>query len=141
MVDGAMESPIVIVLNIGENLVPCTWILRIVHVQDVHNHPINDLCLDISLGVKRRGFCELGVQQRPDTRPKCVEESVVPVVDDGLWYPKVNPHSFEDELGSICHYDILLAGCEDGHLRKSINDHKYIVISLLGGRQARHIIH
>jgi hypothetical protein len=107
--------------------------LRIVHAQDVHNHLIDDLYLAIGLGVERSGFCELGVQQRPETRPKGVEEPVVSVEDDGLWYPKVDPHSFKEELGSICHCDILLTGCEDGHLRKPINDHKHTVISLLGG--------
>ena len=61
-------------------------------------------------------FCELGVQQRPKTRPKCVEEPVVSVGDDGMWYPKVDPNSFEEDLGSIFRCDILLIGCEDGHL-------------------------
>jgi hypothetical protein len=64
MVGGTMESPVVTVLDIWETLIPCTWMLRIVHVQDVHNHLIDDLCLAISLGVESSGFCELGVQQR-----------------------------------------------------------------------------
>jgi hypothetical protein len=63
MVGGAMESPIVIVLNIGEALIPCTWILRVVHARDVHNHLIEDLYLVISLGVESIGFSDLGVQQ------------------------------------------------------------------------------
>ena len=58
-----MESPVVTVLNIWETLIPCTWMLRVVHVQDVHNHPIDDLCLAISLGVESSGFSELGVNQ------------------------------------------------------------------------------
>jgi hypothetical protein len=37
--------------------------LRVVHVQDVHNHLIDDLCLAIGLGVESSGFSELGVQQ------------------------------------------------------------------------------
>jgi hypothetical protein len=45
----------------------------------------------------------------------------------------MDPHSFEEELGSIFHCDSLLAGCEDGHLRKPINYHKYTIIALLGG--------
>jgi hypothetical protein len=102
MAGGTMESPVVTVLDIWETLVPCTGMLRIVHAQDVHNHPIDDLGLAIGLGVERSGFCELGVQQRPETRPKGVEEPVVSVRDDGLWYPKVDPNSFEEELGSIC---------------------------------------
>jgi hypothetical protein len=52
MASGAMEIPVVTVLNIGETLIPCTWMLIIVHAQDVHNHSIDDLCLDISLGVE-----------------------------------------------------------------------------------------
>jgi hypothetical protein len=62
-----MESPVITVLDIWENLVPCTWILLIVHAHDVHNHPIDDLGLSIGLGVERSGFCELGVRYRQET--------------------------------------------------------------------------
>jgi hypothetical protein len=116
MVSGTMGIPFVTVLEIWETLVPCMGVLRIVHAQDVHNHPIDDIGLAIGLGVERSGFCELSVQQRPETQPKSVEEPVVLVRDDGLWYPKVNPNSFKAELGSICRCEILLTGCEDGHL-------------------------
>jgi hypothetical protein len=109
MVGGAMEIPVVTVFNIGETLIPCTQILRFVHAHDVHNHSIDNLCLVVCLGVERSGFSELGVQQGLETRPKCVEEPVVPVVDDGLCYPKMDPHSFEEVLGSICCCDTLLA--------------------------------
>jgi hypothetical protein len=63
MVGGAMESPVVVVLNIGKTLIPCTWILRVIHAQDVHNHLIDDLYLAIGLRVEGSGFSELGVQQ------------------------------------------------------------------------------
>jgi hypothetical protein len=141
MASGAMESLVVTVLNIGKTLVPCMWMLRIVHAQDVKNHLIDDLYLVVGLGVESNGFCELGVQQRIETRPKCAEESVVPVGDDGLWYHKVDPHSFEEDIGSIYDCAIILAGCEDDHLQKLISDQKYVVISLLCGQQARHVIH
>jgi hypothetical protein len=72
MVDGDMEHPVVIVLNIVETLIPCMWMVRVVHSKDVHNHFIDDLCLAVCLGVESSGFCELGVQQWPETRPKCV---------------------------------------------------------------------
>ena len=62
MVGGDMESLVVTVLNIGETLIPCTWILRVVHAQDVHNHLIDDLYLVVCLGVERSGFSELPVQ-------------------------------------------------------------------------------
>jgi hypothetical protein len=58
-----------------------------------------------------------------------------------MWYPKMDPHSFEEDLGSICLCDILLASCEDGHIRKQINDHKYTIISFVGGWNTIHIIH
>jgi hypothetical protein len=45
----------------------------------------------------------------------------------------MDPHSFEEELGSIRHCEVLLVDYEDVHLRKPINDHKYTIISLLGG--------
>jgi hypothetical protein len=62
MDDGAMEIPIVIVLNVGEAPIPCTHMLRVVHAQDVHNHKIFKLCLTICLGVGSNGFSEHGVQ-------------------------------------------------------------------------------
>jgi hypothetical protein len=141
MSNGAMESLVVIVMNIGETLVPCMWMLIIVHAQDVHNYLIDNFYLAIGLGVESSGFCELGVQQRPKTRPKGAKKLVVSVEDDGLWYPKVNPNSFEEELGSISRCDSLLTGYEDGHLRKPINDHKHAVIFVLGGRHTKHVIH
>jgi hypothetical protein len=95
MVGGAMDSPVVTVLNIGETLIPCAWILGVVHAQDVHNNLIDNLSLVSFLGVERSVFSELGVQQGPETRPKCVEESVVPIKDDGLWYPKMDPYAFK----------------------------------------------
>jgi hypothetical protein len=116
MVDGTMESPVVTMLDIWETLVPCMGMLRIVHVQDVNNHLIDNLSLATGFVVERSGFCELGVQQRPETQPKGVEELVVSIRDDGLWYPKVNPNSFEEYLGNIFLCDILLIGCEDSHL-------------------------
>jgi NRPS condensation-like uncharacterized protein len=62
MVSGAMESHVVDVMNIEKTLIPGTQILRVVHVQDVHNHMIDDLYLAASLGVEINGFSELGVQ-------------------------------------------------------------------------------
>jgi hypothetical protein len=62
MASGIMESLVVTVLDIWETLVPCTWMLKIVNVQDVHNRPIDDLYLAIGLGVESSGFCELSVQ-------------------------------------------------------------------------------
>jgi hypothetical protein len=44
-------------------------------------------------------------------------------------------HPFEEDLGSGLCCDILLAGYEDGHLRKLINGHKKTVISLLSLRK------
>jgi hypothetical protein len=63
MVVGAMENLVVIVLKIGDTLIPCMWMLRVVHVQDVKNHLIDNLYLVICLGVERSGFSELGVQK------------------------------------------------------------------------------
>jgi hypothetical protein len=63
MAGGAMESPVVVVLNIGKTLIPGTQMLRVVHVWEVHNHPIDDLSLAVGLGVESSGFSELGVQQ------------------------------------------------------------------------------
>jgi hypothetical protein len=61
MADGAMESPVVTVLNIGETLIPCTWRLTIVHAYDVHNNTIDYLGLVFCWGVESSGFSELTV--------------------------------------------------------------------------------
>jgi hypothetical protein len=63
MADGAIESLVVVVLNIWKTLIPCTWILGFIHAQDVHNHLIDDLCFTIGLRVEGSGFGDLGVQQ------------------------------------------------------------------------------
>ena len=74
-----MKSLVVAVLNIGEALVPCVWMLLVVHAQNVYDHPIDDLCLAISLGMESCGLSELGVQHRPETGPKCIEEPAIPI--------------------------------------------------------------
>jgi hypothetical protein len=63
MASGAMESLVVVVLNIGKTLILCTWMLRDIHAQYVHNHPIDDLCLAVGLRVEGNGFSNIGVQQ------------------------------------------------------------------------------
>jgi hypothetical protein len=49
--------------------------------------------------------------------------------------------SFKEDLGSGLCFDALLAGNQNHHLRKAINNHKKIVISPLGGWEARHVVH
>jgi hypothetical protein len=49
--------------------------------------------------------------------------------------------SFKEELGSGLYCDALLAGNQNCHLRKAINNHKNIVISPLSGWEARHVVH
>jgi len=44
--------------------------------------------------------------------------------------------SFKEEFGSGLCCDSLLAGGQNRHLRKAINNHKNIVISPLGGWEA-----
>jgi hypothetical protein len=53
----------------------------------------------------------------------------------------MDPHSFKEDLGRIFYCDALLVGCENGHLQKLINHHKYTIISLIGGWKARNVIH
>jgi hypothetical protein len=63
MASGDMESHVVAMLNIGNNLIPCMKMLIFINAQDVHNHSIDDLCLAMSLRVEGSGFSELGFQQ------------------------------------------------------------------------------
>jgi hypothetical protein len=58
-----MYGSVLVVLNIGKTLIPCVRVLVIVHVQDMHDHSVDDLGLAIHLGVECSGFGELGVQQ------------------------------------------------------------------------------
>jgi hypothetical protein len=68
MTGGAMESHVVTMMNIWKTLIPCMWMLRVVHVNDVHDHLIDDLYLAINLGVERSGFSDLGVTIRDSTK-------------------------------------------------------------------------
>jgi hypothetical protein len=63
VVDFAMYGSVVAVLNIGKTLIPHVGMLGIVHVQDMYDHPVDNLSLVIYLGVEGNGFGELGVQQ------------------------------------------------------------------------------
>jgi hypothetical protein len=63
VVGDAMEGSVVDMLNIRKDHIPCVWILGVLHAQDMHYHPISDLCLvSINLAVEGSGFGELGVQ-------------------------------------------------------------------------------
>jgi len=44
----------------------------------------------------------------------------------------MNPNMFKEELGGGLSCDALLAGCQNYHLRESINDHEGTVIPMLG---------
>jgi hypothetical protein len=46
------------------------------------------------------------------------------IKDDGLCYPKMYPHSFEEDLGSGLCCDALLAGDHNRHIGKLINHHE-----------------
>ena len=62
MASRAVESPVVVVLNIREALFPCAWILGVVHAQNVYDHPVDNLCLTISLRMEGYGLSDFGVQ-------------------------------------------------------------------------------
>jgi len=55
--------------------------------------------------------------------------------------PKMHPYSFKEEFGHFFYCDTLLVGHQYSHLRKFVHDHNYIVITMLGRREARHIVH
>jgi hypothetical protein len=61
----AMNRLVVVVFHIRKVVIPCAWMFRVVHPQDVHDHPIEHLYLAISLGMEDSGFGEHGVQQCP----------------------------------------------------------------------------
>ena len=127
---------IIAMLYIGEALIPCAWILWVLHAQNVYNHPVDDLYLAISLGMERCGLGELGVQHWLEVGPKCAEEPTIVIWYELLWDPKVHPHSFKEEFNSGLYCDILLAGRHNGHLRESVDDHENTVISIISRRNA-----
>lgn len=51
------------------------------------------------------------------------------------------PHLFKEEFGSVLCCDTLLVGRQYRHLRKIFHNQKYTVITTLGIREARHIVH
>ena len=51
-----MYGSIVVVLKIGKTLIPCAWVIGIVHEKDMHDHLVDDLSLAIRLGVEGSGF-------------------------------------------------------------------------------------
>ena len=59
----AMEGFVVAMLNIRKDLIPCVWMLGVVHAHDVHNHLVDNFCLSISLGVEGSGFGKISVQK------------------------------------------------------------------------------
>jgi hypothetical protein len=58
-----MQGSVVAMVDIGKTLIPCGGVVGIVHMQDMYDHPIDDLSLAICLGVEGSGFGELGIQQ------------------------------------------------------------------------------
>ena len=63
MANRVVNRSFVVVLHIGNVVIPCVWMFEVVHPKDVYDHPIDYLCLAISLGMEGSGFGELGVQQ------------------------------------------------------------------------------
>jgi hypothetical protein len=55
-----MSGSIVVVLNIGKTLILGVGVLGILHVRDVHDHPVDDLGFAICMGMEGNGFCYLG---------------------------------------------------------------------------------
>jgi len=51
------------------------------------------------------------------------------------------PYAFEEDFGNVLYFDTLLASRQYSHLRKFSHDHKYIVITMLGRREVRNIVH
>jgi hypothetical protein len=51
------------------------------------------------------------------------------------------PDSFKEDLGSGFCCDALIASNHNHHLIKAIDNYKNTVISLLGGREAQHVVH
>ena len=51
------------------------------------------------------------------------------------------PCLFKEEFVNFLYCDILLSNCQYSHLIKFVHNHKYTVITMLGRRDAIHIVH
>ena len=58
-----MKSSVIAMLNIRKDLILCVGMFRIVHSQNMNNHPVDYLCLSIGLGTEGSRFGELGIHQ------------------------------------------------------------------------------
>ena len=58
-----MYGYVVVVMNIRKTLILGAGVLGIVHAQDVHDHPVDNLGLAIHVGMEGSRVGELGVQQ------------------------------------------------------------------------------
>jgi hypothetical protein len=47
-----VEGTVIDMLNIWKALFSCTWIIGVVHSQDMHNHNVDQFRFPICLGVK-----------------------------------------------------------------------------------------
>jgi hypothetical protein len=80
VVDIIVKSFGVVSLNIRNTIIPCMWMLGFVHYEDTYNHPIEYLCMSISLGMECIGFDQLAIHHGP----KYTYKICVPIRDKGL---------------------------------------------------------
>jgi hypothetical protein len=52
MANGSMKGSVIAMLNIWKALIPCTWMLGVVHPHDMHNPFVDHLCFSICLGME-----------------------------------------------------------------------------------------
>jgi len=101
----------------------------------LHDHPVDDLCLAISFGVEGHGPSELGIQQRQSFDQNALRNilSLSKIMDCGI--PKCT-HTRSEKSFPVAFVMILVVGCQNGHLKESVDDHEGIAISMLGIRKA-----
>jgi len=68
---------------------------------------------------------------------ECAQGHSILIWYNGLRDPKMYPHSFKEEFGSVLYCDTLLTYCQYNHLRKFVHDHKYTIITMFGRRESR----
>jgi hypothetical protein len=119
-------------LNTGETLIPCAQML------DLYMH---NICMIILLktffwpsvwGWKAVDLVSLVSNNDERLDLNVLRTLLSQSLYDGLWYPEVSPHQFEEYISSGLCYDIFLTSCENDHIRKPINPDKKKCISLLG---------
>lgn len=80
-------------------------------------------------------FDQLGIHQGPHARTKGTKEPIDPILNNNPRYSKMNPYILKEYFSSGFGSYTLLSCCQNNHLRKSIDNQKHTIVTMLGARK------